>query len=161
MDRRAGGHCGWREYCSNAGCGVTLLPLTFPGIQYEYEVEGNAQPLANYLRRGSNNMVVLEYGDVLEYVAKVLLGDVKKGDKRRAHKESRHLAEAFRVRRLCADHGEREHGDSHVTNDDIYKALATEQGYGKPGADPDPEVVRLMIQRCHKKQNRRGNTIKK
>lgn len=119
---------------------ITLFELT---VVYQYECEGNVQPLVDYLRSELKDEVIKEF------LAKVLLGKIKKGDKRRARNEARHLAEAFRIRRLCADHGEREHGDPHVTDADIYAKLDIEGGYKYDTAE-------RMIKRERSKKPKRG-----
>jgi hypothetical protein len=99
---------------------VSLFELT---IGYQYKVEGNVQPLVDYLSSELKDEVAKDF------IAKVLLGEIKKGDKRRVCRESRNLYMAFIGMRYKADLSERERGDPHITDDEIYARLDEMQDY--------------------------------
>lgn len=99
---------------------ISLFELT---VGNQYRVEGNVQPLIDYLRGE------LKDDTAKDFIAKVLLGEIKLPDKRCTRKEAQRLADAFYVRRLTADFSEREHKEPHVTNDEIYAGLDSASGY--------------------------------
>lgn len=98
---------------------VSLFELT---IGYQYKVEGNVQPLVDYLRSELKDEVAKDF------IAKVLLGEIKKGDKRRVCRESRKLYMVFSGMRREADVCEHERGDPHITDDEIYARLDEMKG---------------------------------
>ena len=93
-------------------------------IGYQYEVEGNVQPLVDYLLSEE----VIE-SVAREYLAKVLTGEIKKGDKRRVSKKARAITKEFYIRRKAADCDEIEHKTAHVPDADIYAQLDIDFGY--------------------------------
>jgi len=101
---------------------------------------GDVLPLVKELR-GSEPLTA----ETREFLAKILLREIKPGDKRKARNKARNLDAAFQVRRLLADLEEREHGAPHVTNAGIYATLRTE-----------PETAERMIKRYRAPRKRKG-----
>jgi hypothetical protein len=85
--------------------------------------EGDIRPLVEYLKRE------LKDKWAQDFIEQVLYGEIKKGDGRKNKSESQKVSVAFKVRRLCADFGEKNHGDAHVTNEVIYAQLDKELNY--------------------------------
>lgn len=98
--------------------------MTLDEIELKFNfAAGDVQPLVAYLRRE------LKEKWAQDFFAGVLYGEIKKGDSRRDRRESRQVAEVFSVRRSCADHAEREHGEPHVTDAEIYYSIDQQKGY--------------------------------
>lgn len=118
---------------------ISLWELT---VGYAYQHDGDVRPLVKELRGDEPLMP-----EAREFLAKVLLGEIKPGDKRRSRRKAENLAGAFYVRRLQADLEEREHGAPHITNAAIYATLSAE-----------PDTAERMIKRfrASRKAKRKG-----
>lgn len=98
------------------------------GIGYKYSIAGDIRPLVDYLRRE------LKDPDAADFIAKVLMGEIKKGDGRghlskRGMTQSQSLAMSFDYHRGYADYCEKEHGATPVTDAQIYAGLDNLCGY--------------------------------
>lgn len=123
-----------------------MMAMTIDELTLKFNfAAGDIQPLVDYLRRE------LKEEWAQEFFAGVLYGEIKKGDSRRDRRESRQVADVFYVRRSCADHAEREHGEPHVTDAEIYNSIDQQKGYHDGTAE---RYVKRDRQRWNRKKTR-------
>jgi hypothetical protein len=104
------------------------------GIDFQYSVVGDVRPLVDYLHRELSDK------NAAAFIAKILTGEIKKGDSRKGldkhgMSQAQRLLNSFEIRRLCADHNEREHGDPHTSNEAIWAELDSVCGYKESTAE--------------------------
>jgi len=101
-----------------------MMAMTIDELTLKFNfAAGNIQPLVDYLRRE------LKEEWAQDFFAGVLYGEIKKGDSRRDKTESEQVASVFRVRRLFANHDEKEHGEPHVTDEVLYAEIDRQKSY--------------------------------
>lgn len=122
------------------------------GIGYQYSEVGDIRPLVDYLRRE------LKDPDAADFIAKVLMGEIKKGDSRggldrRGMTQAQRLVMSFDYHRGYADYCEKEHGAPHVTDAKIYAALDQTCGYKCKDGTASADTAKRMIKRERAKQS--------